>query len=117
MITMDFARSLADEWIAAWNAHDVPRILSHYEPDFEMASPRIVEIAGEPSGILRGAAVGAYWTRALALIPNLHFSLLEVFAGAHSVALFYRNQSGTSCLEVLELGASGLIVRAAAHYA
>ena len=117
MITNDFARALAEEWIEAWNEHDLPRVLTHYEPDFEMASPRIIEIAGEPSGVLRGQAVAAYWARALTLIPTLHFSLLEVFVGAHSISLFYRNQSGVSCLEVLELGASGRIVRAAAHYA
>jgi hypothetical protein len=29
----------------------------------------------------------------------------------------YRNQAGRGCLEVLELGASGLVSRAAAHYA
>lgn len=53
-ITRDFAERVAEEWIVAWNAHDVPRVLSHYEDDFEMASPLIIEIAGEPSGVLRG---------------------------------------------------------------
>ena len=116
MISPDFARSLAEEWIAAWNAHDLERVLSHYEPDFEMASPRIVDIVGEPSGVLRGhASVGAYWQRALQMIPDLHFDLLDVFVGARSVALMYRNQAGRGCLEMLELGASGRIARAAAH--
>jgi hypothetical protein len=39
MISRDFAERFAEEWIAAWNAHDLPRILSHYEDDFEMPSP------------------------------------------------------------------------------
>ena len=39
-----------------------------------MASPRIVEIAGEASVVLRGkASVGAYWERALRFIPDLRF--------------------------------------------
>jgi hypothetical protein len=54
LITRDFADRFAEEWIAAWNAHDLPRVLSHYDDDFEMASPLIVAIAGEPSGVLRG---------------------------------------------------------------
>ncbi len=79
-ITRDFANSFADEWISGWNAHDLPRILSHYEDDFQMASPRIVDIAGEPSGVLRGkASVGAYWEKALGLVPDLRFEKVAVF--------------------------------------
>jgi ketosteroid isomerase-like protein len=62
VISREFAERFAEEWVAAWNARDVARILSHYDDDFEMASPRIVEIAGEPSGVLRcKERVGAYW--------------------------------------------------------
>jgi ketosteroid isomerase-like protein len=32
-VTREFADPFAEEWIAAWNAHDLPRILSHYEDD------------------------------------------------------------------------------------
>ena len=61
-----FAERVAVEWIGAWNAHDLARVLSHYSEDFEMSSPYVVEIAGDPSGTLRGkAAVGAYWKKAL----------------------------------------------------
>ena len=76
VITPEFAQRFADEWIAAWNAHDLERILAHYEDDFEMSSPVIVAIGGEPSGRLRGkAAVGAYWSAALKRMPDLHFEL------------------------------------------
>ena len=30
------ANEFAAEWIEAWNAHDLDRILSHYTDDFEM---------------------------------------------------------------------------------
>ena len=33
------SRRFAAEWIEAWNAHDLERILAHYADDFEMASP------------------------------------------------------------------------------
>jgi ketosteroid isomerase-like protein len=39
MMTAEFAAQFAEEWIAAWNSHDLDRILSHYADDFEMASP------------------------------------------------------------------------------
>lgn len=35
------ANEFAAEWIEAWNAHDIDRILSHYTDDFEMNSPLI----------------------------------------------------------------------------
>jgi hypothetical protein len=117
MITAQQAEHLSDEWIAAWNAHDLPRVLAHYTDDFTMASPKIVDIAGEPSGVLHGKpAVAAYWTKALGMNRELRFDKLGVLVGATSIAVFYRNQTGTHAVEVLELGPDGRIVRAAAHY-
>jgi hypothetical protein len=117
-MTNELALRFAEEWISAWNAHDLPRILSHYEDNFEMSSPRIVEIAGEPSGVLRGkASVGAYWEKALRLVHDLRFERLGVFVGARGVAIHYRNQAGRLAVEVFEIGANGLVTRAAAHYA
>ncbi len=118
MISRQFAEHFAEEWISAWNAHDLVRILSHYEDDFEMASPRIADIAGEPSGVLRGKeSVGAYWAKGLRLIPDLHFEQVGVFLGARSVAIHYRNQTRRLVIEVFEIGTSGLVTGAAAHYA
>ncbi len=117
MITDDQAQHFAAEWIAAWKAHDLPRVLAHYSDDFEMASPKIATIAGELSGVLRGKpAIAAYWQKAMTLIPGLHFELLGVFTGARSVALHYRNHQNKLAVEVFELGTDGKVTRAAAHY-
>jgi ketosteroid isomerase-like protein len=43
VIELEWARELATEWVAAWNSHDLERILAHYTDDFEMRSPLIVE--------------------------------------------------------------------------
>jgi ketosteroid isomerase-like protein len=57
-----FAEHFASDWIDSWNSHDLSRILSHYADDFTMTSPKIIQLADEPSGTLHGkAAVGAYW--------------------------------------------------------
>jgi ketosteroid isomerase-like protein len=29
-MTIDEARNLADRWVAAWNAHDLDLIITHY---------------------------------------------------------------------------------------
>ena len=77
-MTNDFAKRFAAEWIEAWNSHDLDKILSHYANDFEMSSPYILQIAGEPSGMLKGKdQVAAYWAQALQRIPDLHFELLN----------------------------------------
>lgn len=116
MITPEFAQQFAQEWIAAWNAHDLPRVLAHYRDDFTMASPYISAIAGEPSGVLTGrAAVTAYWQRALAAYPRLHFTLTQVLCGADSVVICYEGVHGPVA-EVFFFDAAGLVVRAAAHY-
>ena len=115
-LTREFALRFAEEWIAAWNAHDLERILSHYTDDFEMSSSVIVTLAGEPSGTLRGrAAVRDYWSRALARTPDLHFDLLDVYVGASSVVIRYRGHRGPSA-EVFWFNDEGKVYRAAAHY-
>ena len=112
-----FATDFAAEWIAAWNAHDLLRVLSHYTEDFEMSSPKIVEIAGEPSGRLVGkAAVGTYWATALIRTPDLHFELLAVLHGVDSVVLFYRGVRGQRAAEVFYFNPAGLVYRACANY-
>jgi hypothetical protein len=112
-----FANHFAAEWIAAWNAHDLPRVLSHYTDDFEMSSPKIIQIAGEPSGRLVGkASVGAYWATALARFPDLHFELLAVLQGIDSVVLYYRRTGGQLAAEVFYFNSAGLVYRACANY-
>ena len=116
MITRDQAQHFASEWIAAWNSHDLDRILAHYTDDFIMSSPRIAVVAHEPSGVLAGkAAVGAYWRKALELTPELRFELIAALVGADSIAIRYEGPRGQA-IEVLFLDEEGLVHRASAHY-
>lgn len=95
MISPEFAARFAKEWIAIWNSRDLTRILSHYTDDFELASPYIAEVAGEPSGVLKGkSAVAAYWATALARLPSLHFELHSVLVGAESLVIYYQGVNG-----------------------
>jgi hypothetical protein len=115
-LTPEFAERFAREWVAAWNARDLERILSHYEDDFEMSSPVITRLAGEASGRLRGKpAIGAYWAKALEAAPELRFEIVSVLAGVDSVTVCYRGHRGLAA-EVFHFGASGKVARAFAHY-
>ena len=117
LVTRDFAERFADDWIAAWNSHDLDRILSHYRDDFTMSSPRIAVLAGEPSGVLRGqGAVADYWRSALADAPGLKFTLIGVYLGADSVAIHYQGTRGPA-VEVFVFDEEGLVRLASANYA
>lgn len=112
------AQAFANDWVSAWNAHDLDRILAHYSDDFEMTSPVIVQLLSEASGTLKGkAAVGHYWGMALQRVPDLHFELLSVLVGVRSITLYYRGVKGRLSAEVFEFDEAGKVVKAAAHYA
>jgi hypothetical protein len=116
VITREFAAHFARDWIEAWNSHDLERILSHYDDGFVMSSPRIAVVAGEPSGVLQGkAAIGAYWKKALALAPELHFELIATFVGADCVVVHYRGVRGPAA-EVFFFDEKRRVVRSAASY-
>jgi ketosteroid isomerase-like protein len=117
MMTREEALSFAHHWVAAWNAHDMDRILSHHADDLEMTSPCIVAMMGDSSGTLRGEErVGAYWQRALERFPDLHFEVLDVFVGVNSVAIYYKSVLGLLACEVLTFDSDGKVRMATAHY-
>lgn len=117
-MTKEQAETLMQSWVAAWNAHDLPRVLSHYTDDFEMTSPYIVQLTGEVSGTLRGkAAVGAYWQKALERSPELHFEPMHVLHSPSSVTLIYRSNRSGLAAEVFFVSDDDKIFKAVAHYA
>jgi ketosteroid isomerase-like protein len=117
MIDPNWARAFAEEWIAAWNAHDLERILSHYADDFQMSSPLIVERMKEPSGTLRGKdAIRPYWSLGLAAQPPLRFELMHVYAAVNSIAIHYRRMTGALAVEVLIFDGRRRVVHGIAHY-
>ena len=70
--------ALGREWIAAWNSRDLERVLALYSDDAEMTSDKIQALGFEASGTLRGkASLRMYWGKALALLPNLRFDLID----------------------------------------
>lgn len=118
MISRAEAQQFAANWIAAWNARDLARILSLYTEDFSMSSPKIVQFVGEQSGKLRGRiAVATYWKRALELRPDLHFRLPEVFMGVDTVCVTYESLDGQRASEWFRLDDDFRIQASAAHYA
>ncbi len=112
------AADFAKQWIQAWNAHDLDRILSIYADDFEMRSPVIKKWGLSPSGSLVGKAViGGYWRKAIQLLPNLRFELLNVLVGVDTVTLQYTSTHGGLTAEVFHFNPAGLVDWARTHHA
>jgi hypothetical protein len=118
MLTYEQAQQHATEWIAAWNDHNLDRILAHYAEEIEFVSPFAVRLAGAPDGTVRGkTALREYFSKALQAYPELHFRLHCVCAGAQSFTAVYESMNGLQAVEVFELDEAGKVCRVLAHYA
>ncbi|QIG91445.1 MULTISPECIES: nuclear transport factor 2 family protein [unclassified Bradyrhizobium] len=109
--------ALGHDWIAAWNARDLERVLSMYAEDTEMTSDRIPALGFGASGTVRGKTqLRAYWSAALAKLPELHFELIDLYVSPDSVVVFYQNERGSKICEYLRCDADGKITQGSANH-
>ncbi|WKA26004.1 nuclear transport factor 2 family protein [Bradyrhizobium roseum] len=109
--------ALGREWIAAWNSHELERVLALYTDDAEMTSDKIQALGFEADGTLRGKdRLRAYWGKALAMLPNLRFDLIDTYVSPDSVVVFYQNERGAQICEYLRLDAEGKIRQGSANH-
>ena len=114
--TADIA-ALGREWIAAWNSHDLERVLALYTEDAEMTADKIQALGFEAGGTLRGKdRLRAYWGTALAMLPNLRFDLIDTYVSPDSVVVLYQNERGAQICEYLRLDAEGKIRQGSANH-
>ncbi|MDR2236395.1 MAG: nuclear transport factor 2 family protein [Chryseobacterium sp.] len=110
-------QKFAEEWISAWNSHNLDRILSHYSEDIEISTPMIAMATGGKESTLKGKeAVRGYWQKALDKFPDLDFKLIQSTAGVESVALFYQSIMDKYAVEVMFFNEEGKINKMYAHY-
>jgi ketosteroid isomerase-like protein len=108
--------SFTEDWVTAWNRHDVDAVLAHFRDDVVFTSPVAPRVVPESKGVVRGkAALREYWLVALTSIPDLHFDIIGVYKGESVLVINYRNQSGTLVNEVLEFD-GGLVRRGHGTY-
>ena len=116
-MTHSDADAFARDWIEAWNAHDLDRIMHHYAENVEFVSPLVTVLLGDPSGTVHGReALRAYVERGLAAYPNLAFRSAHALAGVGSVTITYESVGGRLSAEVMELDDAGMVRRVLAHY-
>nr|WP_047167063.1 nuclear transport factor 2 family protein [Sphingomonas sp. Y57] len=112
------ATAFAADWVAAFNGHDLARILSHYADDIELISPIYLDFSGGATDMLSGKeALRDYFGAALERYPELRFTLLEVAEGTRGLCLRYHSNIGDRiAMECIERDAAGRARRAVCHY-
>ena len=112
-----FCAALGQRWIEAWNSHDLERILALYSDEAEMTSDKITLLGFDPTGTVHGKdRLRAYWRKGLDLLPDLHFTLIDVYVSPDSLVVFYQNERGAKICEYLRLNADGKIRQGSANH-
>ncbi|MDX2171033.1 MAG: nuclear transport factor 2 family protein [Deltaproteobacteria bacterium] len=89
-MTRGEALVFAERWAAAWNCRDLGAVLAHFDDAVAFTSPRAVEITGAAT-VHGKAALRAYWTKALAAVGALQFSIDRIVwdAASGELAIIY----------------------------
>ena len=117
MLTEREADAFALEWIDAWNAHDLNRVLAHYSSDVVFSSPFVQALGAGASGALQGCEpLRAYFGTALHKFPDLAFRLRAVFRGVETVTLLYHSINVLLAAETMALNQAGQVTRVWAQY-
>jgi len=117
-MTSEEARCFAEEWVDAWNRHDLERILGHYAEDVVFTSPFAAKLIPGGDGTVRGrSALRDYFKAGLAAYPDLRFTLRHVAVGVESVTLLYDSVKGLLAAEMMTLNDRLKVTRVHCHYA
>jgi hypothetical protein len=117
MLTAQKASQFAEEWIEAWNSHDLNRIVAHYSDNIIFSSPFVDSVGGVATGCLSGCeALRAYFKAALSKFPALHFELRTVFRGTDALTIIYKSVNDLLAAETMVLSEDCHIKRVWAQY-
>jgi hypothetical protein len=117
VLTAGKANQFADEWIEAWNSHDLNRIVTHYSDDIIFSSPFVASVGGVSTGSLCGReALGVYFKAALSKFPSLRFELRTVFHGTDALTIIYKSVNDLLAAETMVLSDDFHIKRVWAQY-
>ncbi|HEX3425839.1 MAG TPA: nuclear transport factor 2 family protein [Acidimicrobiales bacterium] len=96
------ALQYVEEWVDAWNSHDLDRILGHVADHAHFSSPMAASILPDSGGHIDGKdALRQYWAEGLRRLPDLHFEVDGVYLGVDTVVVNYRNQDAELVCEVI----------------
>jgi predicted ester cyclase len=117
MLTKEEAIKFTEHWVAAWNSHDLEKIMAHYEDDVELISPVAAQLLKDSAGRVIGKInLRNYFKKGLDVYPDLKFILKDMMWGMTSIVLYYTNQKGSRTGEFMEISPQGKAFRVVANY-
>jgi predicted ester cyclase len=117
IVNDDFNKEFANEWISAWNSHNIDLIMSHYVENIAFHSPLIIKLNINPEGTIKNKSdLREYFLKGLTAYPDLHFDLHSVLSGKDSVVLYYESINQTMSAEFMQLNNEGKVTVVRAHY-
>jgi SnoaL-like domain len=117
-MTYDDALSHANDWIEAWNSHDLERILSHYSKDVVFEAETVRTRWNKADGKLHGIAeLRRHFALGLELAPQLKFQLDQVFSAPSGYAILYQRENGNRVIDCVVIDDAGYAARVTAYYA
>lgn len=110
------AWSMAEDWVAAWNAADLDAIMEQCAPLVSFSSPGVVERWDMVDGWLHGwDALRMHFARGLEN-TSLALTLEDVLVGVGAVTIIYRRETGTRVSDCMELDDKGRARRIVVTY-
>jgi hypothetical protein len=117
VLTAEKASQFAEEWIEAWNSHDLNRIVAHYLDDIIFSSPFVASVGGVAAGSVCGReALGVYFKAALSKFPSLRFELNTVVHETERLNIIYKRVNDILAAETMVLSDDFHIKRVWAQY-
>lgn len=117
-MTQEEARQFAEEWIGAFNAHNLSAILEHYADELAFYSPFVLLLKFNESGCITSKRdLERYFGVGLRTYPDLHFTLHNVFVGINTLVIYYTSVNGRLASEVFHLNELGKAEKVFCHYA
>jgi len=82
--------AIANSWFAAFNTHDLDRLLSLYDDQAKHYSPRLKLRQPETRGWIQGRnALRAWWQDAFTRLPSLQYKPTSFTPGNEGVSMTY----------------------------
>lgn len=111
---------IANEWFAAFNEHDLEKLLALYDNDAKHYSPKLKIRRPETNGLVAGkAALRSWWQDAFERLPALHYTQTSLTANEERVFMEYTrqvpNEEDMQVAEVLEIKEGKIVASRVYH--
>ena len=119
-MSVNTCKEIANNWMDAFNSHDLEKLLALYADTAEHFSPKLLLRKPETQGWIKGKpALREWWMDAFLRLPSLHYQATNFITQNDSIFMEYiRKVEGEPDLrvgEVLEIG-DGLIVASRVYH-